>query len=201
MPVRMQYRKSVRDRQFRGDHLSIVGLESLKGQTPRVLLRRDIEISRCFQLSCSVGVRTSRRRIQELPDRVCQNVRSKRFLQERGLMLFQSNIDADVVEISGHEQDFEVRINQMQAARQFPSIHGRHDHVGQQQVELAALLGCDQTGFNAVCGFYDVVSDFRELVANQVPHELLVLHDQYSFAAASNFLMMVAGLARRVFPD
>ena len=109
-------------------------------------------------------------------------------------MVLQSNIDADVIEIAGHEQDFEVRKNQMQATRQFPSIHGRHDHVGQQEVELAAFLSGDQTGFDAVFGFDDMVSDFGQLVANEVPHELLVFHHQYSFAAASNFLMMVVGL-------
>ena len=57
----------------------------------------------------------------------------------------------DIGRVSGHEKGFDFRISCVKPAGQVSSVHGGHDHIGDQEIDPAGMGLCQSFGF-ARCG-------------------------------------------------
>ena len=109
-------------------------------------------------------------RIEQSPHRTQEHIGRERFLQECGAVRVHASVDANIIQIAGHEEHSQIRLDDGQMLREFPTVHARHDYVGEEKIHMTALLRRCQTGFYAVLGFNDLVADFDQLVPHKVAH-------------------------------
>ena len=63
-------------------------------------------------------------------------------------MRIHAAVDGNVVEVSGHEQHPEIRLDDRQMFGQLPAVHARHHHIGQQEIDVITLLRGREAGFD-----------------------------------------------------
>ena len=62
-------------------------------------------------------------------------------------------IGNDIGRVAGHEETFQIRAESLHTFLQFPSVHSRHDHIGDKQCNLAVIfLGQPDRLERRLCG-------------------------------------------------
>ena len=100
---------------------------------------------------------------QHLADFVGELVAGEGFAEEFDTLVEHPAVRDDVGGVAAHEQAFHLRPVCLHLLGQVAPALARHDHVGDQQVDLAGVLGCQAQGlFRAVRRQHGVAKGFEE---------------------------------------
>src|SRR4051794_29803150 len=127
------------------------------------------------------------REVEAFADGLGQLLGGIRLLQKPGFA--DSKILAhDFRAVAAGVDDFEVRLALLQFFGEFAAGHaGGHDHVGEEQIDFAAVFLPDLEGFHAGGGFEDAVVIIEENDAGELTKDRLVLDEENGFFAAAHF--------------
>lgn len=78
--------------------------------------------------------------IQHLPDFGRQDVRGERLLDEMPLGCQLALLRDDVGRVAGHKEDSDLWPKRDDLPREILAVHLRHQHIGQQQVDLSGVF-------------------------------------------------------------
>src|SRR5580700_11163917 len=91
-------------------------------------------------------------------------------------------------EISGNENDFGVGAGEMEPIGKTASTHLRHDHVGQQELDLArASLRNESLSVIAIRSFDYLVAELAQETHGNVPHTHIIFEHENGFGSSSEF--------------
>ena len=130
--------------------------------------------------------------MEKFSDRLGQGSGRKGFLQERSGTFLMPRQDTDVVGVSRHEENSEIRVERNEMLCQLPAAHAGHDHVCQEQVQRSCLLRGQETGLDAVLGIDDLVPELSQFIVNQCTHAWVVLREQNRLASFVQLSVLLA---------
>lgn len=87
-------------------------------------------------MSRDVSAWLGRRSIQDLADFAREHFGSERLLEE-----WPFRVGIDTVAVARHQQDVNVGALPDDLSRELQAVHDRHDHVRQEELDLAGVLG------------------------------------------------------------
>src|SRR5262245_44859102 len=79
-------------------------------------------------------------RVEELSDGPRKSFGSEGLLEKAAGAFFKSRMEADIVDVAGDEENFQVGFDHSEVLGHLSTAHTRHDDVRQQQIENARLL-------------------------------------------------------------
>lgn len=82
----------------------------------------------------------------------------------------------DTSRIPGHEQDFEVRIEFKQLIGKISTIHFRHNHIGNNQMNVSRVVPGQAQGFSWRICRHDLITEGFEHFLTQCGDHLIVVH-------------------------
>ena len=141
-----------------------------------------VDIVDCFRVSFGVGTPV----FKYVSHFAQQQGRSKRLFDVRETRLQHPVPHDGVIGIPGHEKHAQRRSSRLQLSRELASAHPRHDDIGQQQIDMRAmLLAIHQRERGGSVGrFEDGVAVALEQLPRDGANRGFVLDQQNRLAAA-----------------
>src|SRR5882757_6228855 len=92
-----------------------------------------------------------------------------------------------VLAVAGHEDNRDARMLALKLHSEFLASHSRHHHIGDEQIDLAAMFSGNGDGFLAVFRFDHLVAAGFQKFAGNFTNVLLVLGQKHGFRSGGNF--------------
>src|SRR5258708_11227528 len=92
-----------------------------------------------------------------------------------------------VLAVAGHENNRDARMLALKLHGEFLAAHSRHHHIGDEQIDLAAMFSGNGDGFLAVFRFDHLVAAGFQKFAGNFANVLLILGQKHGFRSGGNF--------------
>ena len=110
-----------------------------------------------------------------------QFFRTERFLDERCSGKKHVKIHDRILGVGRHVQDLDAGTQGCQAHAQFASLHSRHEHIGQHEVDGLLVTPQEFNRFHSASRFFYGIALDQEEFARHAAHGVIILDDKNCF--------------------
>src|SRR5690606_11936739 len=122
--------------------------------------------------------------IEHLPDPARERLRGERLLQQRIVRGSEPQVLHRVRRVARHVEHLHVRPPWPQLFGEFDPVHLRHDHVGEQEVDLVAHALERVEGLRSVRDLDDAIAELRQRPRGEGPDLVVVFRHEDRLATA-----------------
>jgi hypothetical protein len=113
--------------------------------------------------------------VQHISDHLRQSRQGKGLLDEMNPFFQNPPMGDGVGRVAGHEKRLDIGFQDADSIRKVLAIHVRHDHVGQEQMDIAGVSLAQGQGLARLGGLEDLVAGPFQDRFRQAPHLALIL--------------------------